>query len=323
MKLKKPYMLIIFGPTAVGKTDIALRIAHQVQGEIINMDVGQFYKPLTIGTAKPDWQSISIPHHLFDIVDKPEHISVAQYREMLLPLLKEIWSRGKLPILVGGSGFYLKSIFFPPAALTIQSSYEHENKNVQELWQELCNVDPERALNIGNKDLYRIKRALAIWYGTGKKPSEYMPVYDPPSPFTLLCLTRDRTQLYERINTRVIEMLHAGWIEETKKLQGTAWESFLKTKKIIGYDDILVYLQSQQSPQDLQQLIHVICKRTRNYAKRQLTFWKMLQKELTTSMNKAPVANSLFSTIESVDLTLSDVDLYIKQLLNNVAHLFT
>ena len=109
-------MLIIFGPTAVGKTDFALKVAERVPAEIVNMDVGQLYTPLSIGTAKPNWRSETVPHHLFDYVDKPRNITVVEYRKILLEVLEDIWQRGKLPIIVGGSGFYLKSIFFPPCA---------------------------------------------------------------------------------------------------------------------------------------------------------------------------------------------------------------
>ena len=113
------YMIIIYGPTAVGKTDAAFKIAEHISAEIINADVGQFYTPLLIGTAKPDWKKSPVPHHLFDILDEPKDLTVAQYRELLIPVLDEIWRRNNIPIIVSGSGFYLTYIFFPPEANTI------------------------------------------------------------------------------------------------------------------------------------------------------------------------------------------------------------
>src|SRR5579863_9779399 len=112
--INRPFMLIVYGPTGVGKTDVALAIAQHIPAEIINMDMGQFYTPLSIGTAKPDWKNSPIPHHLFDIIDTPINYTVAEYRTMLYKTVQEVIGRGNLPILVGGSGFYLHSLLFPP-----------------------------------------------------------------------------------------------------------------------------------------------------------------------------------------------------------------
>src|SRR5271156_1977599 len=109
-KVNHPCMLIVYGPTGVGKTDLALAIAKRIPAEIINMDVGQFYTPLSIGTAKPDWKQSPIPHHLFDIINNPINYTVNDYRTVLYTTVKEILARGNLPILVGGSGFYLHSL---------------------------------------------------------------------------------------------------------------------------------------------------------------------------------------------------------------------
>lgn len=107
-------MIIISGPTAAGKSDFALELAEKIPSEIINMDMGQMYAALSIGTAKPDWQSSSIVHHLFDSIDSPRNYTVVEYRKNVLEILEGIWAKKKLPIVVGGSGFYLKSLFFPP-----------------------------------------------------------------------------------------------------------------------------------------------------------------------------------------------------------------
>ena len=110
----KPFVFIVYGPTGVGKTSLVDDLAKEVSLEIINGDVGQFYKPFTIGTAKPDWKNYQTPHHLFDIIDQPKSITVAEYRKLICQKVDEVSSRGNLPVIVGGSGFYLKSLFYPP-----------------------------------------------------------------------------------------------------------------------------------------------------------------------------------------------------------------
>ena len=304
----KNFFIAIFGPTAVGKTDYALKLAKHIPSEIINMDVGQFYTPLSIGTAKPDWQSYTTPHHLFDIISEPKDLTVVEYRSRAFELFEAIWAKGKIPILVGGSGFYLKSLFFPPSSDEIQESVSENYKDEPDLWKLLDSIDPIRAEQIPPDDVYRIKRALDIWYSTGEKPSNYIPQFKPFAPALCIFLTRNREQLYDRINTRVNIMIDEGWIDEVRLLRSTGWEPFLRRKKIIGYNEILEYLLSEQTEQNLKKVIEIIQKRTRNYAKRQLTFARMLERDFAKS------SCSDIKTL-SVDLTLSDLDLYIKQLL--------
>ena len=309
------FFFIIYGPTGVGKSDFALTLARTVWGEIINVDVGQFYTPLSIGTAKPDWQTSDVSHHLFDIFDKPINFTVADYRALVHKTMQEIWQRGNVPIVVGGSGFYISSLFFSPEAATSNNDTEVSNdtnavedeKTAQELWDELYAIDPERAKNIYPQDVYRIKRALAIWQKTGKKPSEFKPTYEPIAPYKLLFLTREREELYNRINERVKRMINEGWIAEVQELKGTAWENFLKRKKLIGYDDILHYLDADAIGSE-EKLIETIAQKTRNYAKRQLTFWNMLEKKLAPLLKKGPQ-----SILETVNLTNTDIGVYIKR----------
>ncbi len=315
-------MLIIFGPTGVGKTDCALRIAQEIPAEIVNIDSGQMYTPLSIGVAKPDWRSSSIAHHLFDILDEPKSFSAAAYRKIFIDTVNSIWARGKLPIIVGGSGFYVKSIFFPLSdvhKVALQTSYDvHDN-----LWEKLHAIDPQRAASIHPHDIYRIKRALDIWYATKKKPSEHHLSFDPPSDFLLLCLMRERKDLYDRINQRVFNMIDEGWLEEVRALQDTPWELFLRDKKVIGYSELLDYLTGAQTEECLKSVIATIQQRTRHYAKRQFTFWKNLEKTISRALMAKKDRNALILPhIESINLTLLDLDLYIKQLSNKLSELF-
>jgi len=308
-------MLIIYGPTGVGKTDMALAIAASVPAEIINMDMGQFYTPLSIGTAKPDWQNNSVPHHLFDIVDTPINYTVSEYRTLLYKTVEEVTQRGNLPILVGGSGFYLHSLLFPPQVsipdVDIAALYSAETN----LWNELYAIDPKRALSIDKADGYRIKRALSIWHSTGKLPSSYVPVYKPEADFMILFLERDRQELTQRINARVLEMFEQGWIAETEKLEKTSWKEFIQHKNLIGYSEIFDYLLSEKNTTAFSVMIDRISAQTRQYAKRQCTFWRKLEREIKkenqyTSTNEA--------SLEAVNLTNMEIHLYISELLKRL-----
>ncbi|HEV2602003.1 MAG TPA: tRNA (adenosine(37)-N6)-dimethylallyltransferase MiaA [Candidatus Babeliales bacterium] len=320
----KKQIIIIFGQTGVGKTDFADLLAQQIPSEIINMDVGQFYTPLTIGTAKPDWKHASVPYHMFDILDSPTDYTVMMYRKRLLELMHTIWQAGKVPIIVGGSGFYLKSIFFPPHAPSGATMREvvpewFENKSLQELWQELFMIDPVRAETIEKHDRYRIERALTIWKTSNIKPSEYRTPYQPPADFTLLFLTRDRSELYTRIDNRVIGMMEQGFLDEVRSLRGTAWEQFLLQKKLIGYNELLDYFSGDETEERLRQAIVRMQSRSRQYAKRQHTFWNMLQRQfdmVKTENQEHQVA----AHIESVNLTLLNINLYITLLRRRVLH---
>lgn len=314
MKLNNKYIYIVFGPTAAGKTDFSLKFASRIKAEIINMDVGQMYVPLSIGTAKPSWQCMNIPHHLFDIISEPKNITVAQYRHMVVAKVNEIWDRGNVPVLVGGSGFYLQSLLFPPKPHQTQGEFPYEQTPDHMLWQMLNAVDPHRASMIHKNDFYRIKRALTVWHKTGQKPSEQVPIYDPICPFVLTHVTRDRSDLYARIDARVHEMMKEGWLQEASTLKDTPWESFLHTKKIIGYNDLLMYLAGPHSPEILAITIRTIAQKTRHYAKRQETFWRMLERKLHIAIHDSNAA--MTAKILSFNLTLSDINLYIEQLMN-------
>ncbi len=250
-------VLIITGPTASGKTEVSFRVAEELGlsaigpakagGEIINADIGQFYPPCSIGTAKIDWRTSPINHHLFDILDEPRIMNVREFRELVIEKVKEIRGRGRVPILVGGSLFYIQSLFFPVyvpsgnfATSTPQGGYdgpeasgevypersrrdglrppdgeavgeveldEAISDKVIDLWTKLYEIDPDRAQSIHPHDTYRIKRALAIWKETGEKPSEFMPTFTPPFEAVFLYLNPGREELLKRIEKRTKEMV--------------------------------------------------------------------------------------------------------------------
>ncbi len=308
-------IIIIYGPTAVGKTDFADQLAAHLPIEIINADLGQFYTPLSIGTAKPDWRNSPIPQHLFDIINQPSVMTVTEYRDRVARCLEQIWARKNTPVLVGGSGFYIKSLFFPPHAEAHPPHGSQELVLESDRWRQLYAIDPQRALSIHPHDLYRINRALSIYFATGQKPSECRPRYQPLARYCFVSLTRDRQELYDRINRRVVSMLEQGWIAEVQRLLGTEWQEFLIHKKIIGYDDIISYLHQPHDAQDRTQLIQAIAQKTRNYAKRQVTFGAYLRGNLQKAIIEY---NDTKSCSVEFSLTNEPYELYINQLLKQL-----
>ena len=323
MNTQNKRALIITGPTGVGKTDLSLALAQEMPVEIINADVGQFYEPLTIGTAKPNWRQLSTPHHLFDILREPRHFTVAEYRQRVALAVSEIFERKHVPVIVGGSLFYIKSLFFPTRNPThdITKDFEAEVDvdicdtfsllTTADLWKQLYEIDPDSAQAIAKNDAYRLRRALDIWRRFGIRPSELAPQYDPIAPCTLVYVTRDRQDLNQRIDRRTAYMIEHGWLDEVTSFAGTEWEPFLRRKKLIGYPDILRFLNGRQTKQEYEDLVAHIALSTRQYAKRQATFWRSLERSL-----KAEVDSEKRSVCIQANLTLSTHDLYIKQLMS-------
>jgi len=308
-------MLILYGPTGVGKTEAALAVAQHIPAEIINMDVGQFYTPLSIGTAKPDWKNSPIPHHLFDIINTPVNYTVSEYRTILYKTVSEVIQRGNLPILVGGSGFYLHALLYPPQVAIEDKDISSLYNQDADLWQELYKIDPVRAVAIDKSDEYRIKRALSIWHATGNLPSSYAPVYKPEADYMLIFIERDRQALKTRINLRVHEMLEHGWIDETRKLIDTPWQSFIQKKNLIGYAEIFDYLQGEQTPADFSRMVEVISAKTRQYAKRQFTFWRKLEREIK---KEKQYTGTSIGCLDVVNLTDTEIQSYINELVKKL-----
>ena len=334
--------LIITGPTASGKTQLSEMIAQNRSCEIINADVGQFYKPLSVGTAKPDLASAPYKYHLFDILDKPQDLSVVKYRSLVTDLVKDICSRGKIPVIVGGSLFYIKSLFFPPvchpavSAEALREGRELDSGSIQTIipsniddlsenqkWELLQNIDPERAAMLHPNDSYRIGRALAIWANTGIKPSTYKPIFDPAfnalivyaQPVFAKATTGrpDFVTLKDRIYLRTTLMI-SGWIEEAQGLIGTEWEEFLKTKNLIGYTEIFDWIKAGKNKSELPKLIEKIQVKTVQYAKRQRTFWKSFQNSILECKNlQAPKFLIQTMSVQNMSVGLPD-----DQILNQV-----
>jgi len=276
-------LLAIVGPTAVGKTDIAIECALALGGEIVSADSMQVYRGLDLGTAKPTAAQLArVPHHLIDIVNPDEEFSVALYKEKAEAAIDEIFRRGKQPILVGGSGLYVRAIIgrwgmtaVPrDAALRKRLQDEAQEKSLAALHDRLTQVDPEAAAKITPADEKRIIRALEVYELTGLPISHFhrldrarAPRYNP----IVVGLSLPRPVLYARIEARIDKMLQAGLLEEVKSLKERGYHAGLVSMKALGYAHLLAHLAGETS---LEEAIARFKRDTRRFAKRQMTWFR-------------------------------------------------
>ena len=315
----KKISIIITGPTAVGKTDLVEKLMQlaPTQFVMVNADLGQFYRPLNIGTAKP-LNLNDYSNELFNVLNEPVDWNIASFRKTLKEKLEKIWEQKKIPILVGGSGFYIKAFFFDNAQVETVNELSQDYKVLDnlDLWTKLYEIDPSRAEAISKNDRYRIERALQIWENTGTLPSLYESKFEPLSDFMFIYATLDRPELYERINKRILIMFEQGWIDEVANLN-EQWKEFLLKKKIIGYPEIIHYLESKNQNFDF--LVAEVSQKTRNYAKRQITFLKVLKKQLAEALDaQVTLEPEFFGTTDELSLTFAQIDLYIEELIKKI-----
>lgn len=270
--------IIVVGPTACGKSDYAIELAKKYNGEIINADSQQIYKDLCIGTAKPTIEEMqNIPHHLFDFVDTNKEFSVAEYKPLCEKCISEIKSRGKMPIIVGGTGFYVQSILYDYSYgnaakdSSVRDKYQKllEKYGNEYLYNLLKNIDETRANSLHPNDTKRVIRALEI-AESGNLPSMVTKSKSKLNAYVIF-LNMDRDKLYSRINERVDKMIDLGLENEVKSIlnSGATFEN--QCMKAIGYKEWKPYFAGKATLEDT---IELIKKNTRNYAKRQITWFK-------------------------------------------------
>ncbi len=280
--MKKP-LVIITGPTAVGKTELSIELAKKINGEIISADSVQVYRQMNIGSAKITTEEMQgIPHHLIDILEPDEAFNIALFKELCCNAIKDIYGRGKIPVIVGGTGFYIQSVvydvaFEDTAVDDIRKKYEFLHKEHGSLYIHnlLKNVDPKSADSIHPNNYKRVIRALEYYEQTGEKISghnESQRQNDSPYNFGYFVLNCDRQLLYDRINKRVDLMLETGLVDELIFLK----EKYKVNRQMVsmqalGYKEILDYLDGQIS---LDEAVYLIKRDTRHFAKRQLTWFR-------------------------------------------------
>ncbi len=275
-------VLTIVGPTAIGKTTVGIELARRLNGEIVSCDSRQIYKLMDIGTAKPtkEEQARAV-HHLIDIVYPDERFSAGLYEKKATEAINNIFIRQKLPIIVGGSGLYLKALEWglfqgPPADYKLRDVLrkEKERLGLESLYQKLKRVDSRTSEKISPTDEIRIIRGLEVYELTGKSISEWQEkgqYSDKSLNFIKFGLNLERKALYHRINMRVEKMIGNGFLEEVKNLIARSYSFQLPALRTFGYLDMEAYLQDQIG---LDEALEKFKQGTRNYAKRQLTWFR-------------------------------------------------
>lgn len=248
------HLVAIVGPTGIGKSRLALRLAPAFNGEIVSADSRQVYRYMDIGTAKPGPQELSlVPHHLINIVNPDEAFSLAQYQARAYKAIKDIQRRHKLPLLVGGSGLYVWAVLegwrIPQVPPDLEFRHSLEKKAAStgpdELYQELMKVDPAAALKIDRRNVRRVIRALEV-HRKMKTPFSQLQEKKPPLFKTLIIgLTADRTELYRRIDLRVEEMMKRGLVTEVEKLVKMGYDFNLPAMSGVGYKQIGMFLKGE------------------------------------------------------------------------------
>jgi tRNA dimethylallyltransferase len=301
--MDKRTVYIISGPTAVGKSLIAYYLAKRVNGEIVNCDSVQLYKYMDIGSAKPDEREMAaIVHHLYSIADPRENMTVAAYQKLAIETINDILSRGKTPIVCGGTGLYLNAILYD-MDFGAAPDDEERRQELEELASErgtlymhayLQGLDPEAASRIHPNNTRKIIRAIEAYeHGKGIKDlseCEINPDYD----FKFYALTMEREWLYERINRRVSRLISDGLVDEVSGLLDRGYTEDLPSMKAIGYKEIIGFLDGEYDLFDAKELI---MKNTRHYAKRQITWLKRYDFVNWIDINKGETVGEIVDRI--------------------------
>lgn len=279
-------VLVIAGPTATGKTKISIEIARRIGGEIISADSMQVYRGMDLGTAKVTKEETQgVPHHLIDIRNITESFNVVDYVEHAHAAIESILSRGKVPIVVGGTGFYIHALMYgapqgPPSSAPIREKLEKDIDLLgpEALYQKVCELDPDYGKTIGAGDRQKIIRALEIMALTNKRVSEFgkfrhsteMKKYLYKPSFIFF----PKDILYPRIDARCDEMIRRGFPEEVERLEKQGLRTNLSASQAIGYKQYLEYLDSTHTEDDWQEFISSFKRASRKYAKRQFTWFR-------------------------------------------------
>lgn len=313
--MKKP-LIVLTGPTAVGKTSLSISLAKAVNGEIISADSMQVYKGMDIGSAKIRKEEMQgVTHYLVDILEPEEEFHIVKFQELAKAALEEIYAKGKIPILVGGTGFYIQAVTrdidFTQAEQ--ETSYREEleqfakEKGAEYLHEKLREVDSKSAENIHANNVKRVIRALEFYHQNGTPISEHNEEQkQQTSPYNLayFVLTAPREILYERIDRRVDQMMEEGLLEEVKSLRERGCHRGMVSMQGLGYKEILAYLEGEYP---LEEAVRILKRDTSHFAKRQLTWFRREQDVIWVDKeqfhwNEAEILEYMMSVLKEQDL---------------------
>lgn len=275
-------IIVVAGPTAVGKTEYAIKIAQEFNGEIVSCDSMQLYKYMDIGSAKPTKEEQDkVKHYLIDEIDPKEKFSVAVYEKLAKQAIEEIFAKGKTPVIAGGTGLYLNALLYQMdfgevgENTEVRAKYQKiaDEEGIDALFDILKEKSPETADRLHKNNVKRVIRALETLETTGSSTENFTNVniktdaYEP----VMVCLNRDRAELYDRINRRVDILVDMGLLDEVKGLMDMGFTADDIAMKGIGYKEIIAYFNGEY---DLQTAVELVKRNTRRYAKRQITWFK-------------------------------------------------
>ncbi len=271
-------LLVLVGPTAVGKSAVAVELAERLGGEVVCADSRTVYRGMDVGTAKPSpHMRQRVPHHLLDVADPSEVFTVWDFQRLARQAIAEIRGRGRLPVLVGGTGLYVRAVVdglaipqVPPDWAARREWEEQERQQPGTLYRRLAELDPEAASRIAPQNLRRVIRALEVVVRTGRKFSELAGRQGGEAAFQV-GLTLDRKRLFERIRRRIHDQLQAGLVEEVRGLLCRGLDPSLPALQGLGYKELVPYVLGQAS---LEEAVRVLERNTRRYAKRQWTWFR-------------------------------------------------
>ncbi|GAB4460572.1 MAG: tRNA (adenosine(37)-N6)-dimethylallyltransferase MiaA [Anaerolineales bacterium] len=278
--MNKPPLILIVGPTAVGKTEIAIQLAERLDGEIVSADSRLFYRGMDIGTAKPTAEERArVPHHLIDIADPGEVLSLAVFQQKAREAIAEIHARSKLPFLVGGTGQYIRAViegWTPPEVKPNEQLREtlermKEERGIYWLYEKLKGMDPAAASKIDPRNYRRTIRALEVILTTGRKFSEQRSHSDSPYRLISIGLTRPREELYRRVDERIEAMFTNGFVDEVRRLLAQGYSPSLPSMSAIGYRECIGVVKGELSEEQAKVQIR---RATRVYVRRQANWFK-------------------------------------------------
>ena len=306
--MQKEKVIVICGPTASGKTALSIELAKKINGEIVSGDSMQIYKDMDIGTAKPTKEEMQgIKHYLIDFVSPDKRYSVADYKQDAKKMIREIIKKGKVPIIVGGTGLYIDSLIYEIDYPNIEFDEKYREKlenevnekGLEELYERARKIDEKAIEKISKNDKKRILRILEIYHATGKNKTEQeieSRKKEVEYDYKVYALKWDREKLYERINKRVDIMIEQGLIEEVKSVY-KKYNKFPTAMQGLGYKEVVEYLENKTTKEEM---IEIIKQETRRYAKRQMT-WFRKNKQTTWLNAENEIQNNIKIILEGLN----------------------